>query len=73
LVIDALQAKYATALSAVQTENQNPNIESILSRVRSLAGIIGKANVHGLDGEGYDGLSKAISCANTNSSAADGS
>ena len=39
---------------------ENPNIETILSRVRSLAGVIGKAKVHGLDGIGFKELGDAI-------------
>ena len=45
---------------SVQAEIENPNIETILSRVRSLAGVIGKTKVHGLDGAGHKKLSEAI-------------
>jgi hypothetical protein len=41
-------------------ELTDPNIENILSRVRSLAGVIGKTPVHGLDGAGHKQLSQAI-------------
>lgn len=60
MVIEALKAKYGNTLDSVQAEIENPNIESILSRVRSLAGVIGKTKVNGLDGEGYRQLSEAI-------------
>lgn len=60
MVIDALKAEYGTTLDAVRDEIENPNIESILSRVRSLAGVIGKTKVNGLDGDGYKKLSEAI-------------
>lgn len=53
MVIAALNPEYGKTLDAVIAEIENPNIETILSRVRSLAGVIGKAKVHDLDGEGY--------------------
>jgi len=38
----------------------NPNIETILTRIRRLSQAIGSALVHGLDGEGYDQLASRI-------------
>lgn len=52
MVLEVLKAEYGKTLDAVQAEIDNPNIEAILSRVRSLAGVIGKTKVHDLDGEG---------------------
>ena len=60
MVIEALQADHKEVLSAIKSELSSPNIESILSRVRSLAGVIGSATVHGLNGEGYQKLGQAI-------------
>jgi len=60
MVMAALQDEYGKTLNAVREEIENPNIESILSRIRSLAGVIGKTKVHNLDGEGHKGLSEAI-------------
>jgi hypothetical protein len=51
-VLDSLSSKYGGALGAVKAELKDPNIENILSRVRSLAGVIGTTPVHGLDGAG---------------------
>ncbi|WP_332205481.1 SIR2 family protein [Vibrio vulnificus] len=48
------------AFHALAEELQNKNIELILSRVRALAGVIGKTKIHGLDAEGYDLLSAKI-------------
>lgn len=59
-VMDALNAKYGEVLEAVRSELDNPNIEGILSRVRSLASVIGKTKVHNLDGAGHRTLSDAI-------------
>lgn len=59
-VLKALDEHYGTSLKAITAEIKNPNIENILSRVRSLAGVIGTTKVHGLDGAGYNELSGAI-------------
>lgn len=60
MVLDALKVDYGKTLDAVQAEIENPNIEKILSRVRSLASVIGNTKVHNLDGKGYTKLSEAI-------------
>ena len=60
MVMEALKAEYGNTLDAVQAEIENANIETVLSRVRSLAGIIGKTKVHGLDGDGHKKLSEII-------------
>jgi hypothetical protein len=60
IVMEALKANYGKTLDAVRAELDTPNIETILSRVRSLAGVIGKTKVHDLDGEGHKKLSEAI-------------
>ena len=41
----------------------NPNIETILTRIRQLSQAIGNAEIHGLNGDGYDGLATRI-CGN---------
>lgn len=48
------------AFDALAREIGDKNIELILSRVRSLAEVIGTFEVHGLDAEGYQNLSKKI-------------
>jgi hypothetical protein len=60
IVLNALKAEYGKTLDGIRGEIENPNIETILSRVRSLGGVIGKSKVHDLDGEGYKRLSAAI-------------
>src|SRR5438045_8377663 len=59
-VLAALSGPYGKVLDAIRAELQNPNIEDILSRVRSLAGVIGGTPVHGLDGVGHKALGEAI-------------
>ncbi|MDP3873592.1 MAG: SIR2 family protein [Methyloversatilis sp.] len=60
MVVQALTPAYGKTLDAVRAEFDTPNIETILSRVRSLASVIGKTKVHDLDGEGYKKLSEAV-------------
>lgn len=60
MVLKELRACYGETLDAVGKELKTPNIEAILSRVRSLSGVIGTTKVHGLDGEGYKKLSEEI-------------
>jgi hypothetical protein len=60
MVVGALKADYSEPLIAIMSELTRPNIENILSRVRSLASVIGPATVHGLNGEGYQKLGRAI-------------
>jgi len=59
-VRDARKADYGKTLEAVRAELETLNIETILSRVRSLGGVIGKTKVQNLDGDGYKKLSEAI-------------
>ena len=49
-VLAALSDQYGATLDAIRAELDDPNIEMILSRVRSLAGVIGTTEVHGLNG-----------------------
>ncbi|QUM75524.1 SIR2 family protein [Moritella sp. 24] len=56
--LDELKEK--PAFDALAAELGDTNIELILSRVRSLAEVIGQFEVHGLDATGYNQLSKKI-------------
>src|SRR5687768_8211976 len=53
---------YEEALNGIKADLKlaDPNIEHILSRARSLAGVIGSTKVHGLDGDGYKNLSEEV-------------
>jgi hypothetical protein len=62
-VIAALTPTYGTQFDALKSELAKHDIESLLSRVRSLSNVIGKVKVHGLDGDGYKAFGEAI-CAN---------
>jgi hypothetical protein len=56
----ALQPDYAVVLAAIEKRLPSANIETILSRVRSLAGVIGDGKIDDLDGAGYAELGKRI-------------
>ena len=60
IVLRNLKEKYEVTLNAIVAELDDANIEAILSRVRSLAGVIGEATVNDLDGKGYKSLGDAI-------------
>ncbi len=60
MVMNDLHAEYGEVLSSIRKDLEHDNIETILSRVRSLAGVIGSTKVYGLDGDGYSNLSNAI-------------
>ncbi len=53
MVMEALKAGYDETLDTVRTELETPNSETVLSRARSLAGVIGKTKVHDLYADGY--------------------
>lgn len=59
-VLNALNAKYEVQIGALKAELSKHDIETILSRVRSLAKVIGKNKVHGLDGSGFEEFSRDI-------------
>lgn len=54
LVLAALEAEYSDQIAKLKAElAPKDDIETILSRVRTLAGVIGTTKVHELDGPGY--------------------
>ena len=59
-VLDVLESSYGATLKEIKLELKKPNIETILTRVRSLSNVIGTTKVHGLDGGGYKELSEKI-------------
>lgn len=60
MVLTALKKDFCPALDAIRAELKEPNIEAILSRVRSLSGVIGSTKVHGLNADGHRKLSESI-------------
>lgn len=52
-VVDALSADYGVQFAALKAELGKDDIETILSRIRTLGGVLGTTAVHGLDGASY--------------------
>jgi hypothetical protein len=62
-VLSQLKPTFGPCFDAMTADigaSSDVNIEAFLSRVRSLAGVIGSTKVHGLDGSGYGALGDAI-------------
>ncbi|SDJ99625.1 SIR2-like domain-containing protein [Ferrimonas sediminum] len=60
IVLDTLEGDNLQAFKSIMSERNTENIEYILSHIRSLASVIGNAEVHGLNGAGYDCLSDKV-------------
>ncbi|MBR1170240.1 SIR2 family NAD-dependent protein deacylase [Bradyrhizobium liaoningense] len=52
-VLNTLASKYDSQIASLKAELDKHDIETILSRIRSLSKVIGKSKIHGLDGEGF--------------------
>jgi len=59
-VKDKLDGDELKAFKAVESEIINSNIEIVLSRIRSLAEVIGTAKIHDLDSSGFESLNLNI-------------
>jgi hypothetical protein len=59
-VLKALDGQYGKVLDGLVKEMGSANIETVLSRVRTLGSVIGKTTVHGLNGKAYEDLGSAI-------------
>jgi hypothetical protein len=60
-VIGSLESGNSEVIDTLLPElGKNPNIETILTRVRRLSQAIGKAQVHGFNGDGYSALAEKI-------------
>lgn len=60
LVLHVIEPDYGKQIKALKIELPQHDIESILSRIRSLAKVIGKSKIHNLDGEGFERLGDRI-------------
>ncbi|WP_374453833.1 SIR2 family protein [Phenylobacterium sp.] len=61
-VLANLDQAYAPGIAGLIADigKEKPNIEELLSRVRSVSGVIGTHQLHGLNGEQYSELGKSI-------------
>jgi hypothetical protein len=59
-VLKVLEPKYGTQIAALKPELDKHDIETILSRIRSLSKVIGKSTIHGLDGDSFKKFGEEI-------------
>jgi hypothetical protein len=59
-VLNKLKPRYERQIKNLQSELDKFNIETLLSRARMLGSVIGKTEVHGIDGNGYQEFAKDI-------------
>jgi hypothetical protein len=59
-VLTILDPKYNAEIAALKGELTKHDIETVLSRVRSLSKVIGKSKIHGLDSAGFETFGKDI-------------
>lgn len=59
-VLKALEPRYGAVIGALRARLPSANVETILSRVRSLAGVIGDGVIDGLNGDGYSELGRSV-------------
>lgn len=59
-VVGGLEPVNGAVVAALKAEMTEFNIETLLSRIRSLGSVIGATKVHGLDGKGYAALSETL-------------
>ncbi|EAQ03029.1 hypothetical protein OB2597_12833 [Pseudooceanicola batsensis HTCC2597] len=60
LVLKAIEPTYGAQIIGLQNDLENHDIETMLSRIRSLGSVLGTTEVHGLDGGGYRAMADAI-------------
>ncbi len=60
IVRGALEGEYKSAFECIEKQIENSNIELTLSRVRTLAEVIGESKVCGLDAVGFQSLSQKV-------------
>lgn len=59
-VLAAIAPTYDVQIKGLKSDLDRHDIETLLSRIRSLGGVIGKTKVHDLDGDGYKKMAEAI-------------
>lgn len=59
-VLAAIQPKYGAQIEALIEELPKHDIETILSRIRSFAGVLGTSKVHGMNGADFKALGDEI-------------
>ena len=60
LVLNAIKPNYGDQIKGLQGDLEKQDIETLLSRIRSLSSVIGTTKVYSLDGDGYQKMAAAI-------------
>lgn len=59
-VLKEIEGSYGAQIVGLKADLIKHDVESLLSRIRALSGVIGTAKIHGLDGDGYRVMAEAI-------------
>jgi hypothetical protein len=59
-VLAAIEPKYGAQIAGLKADLAKHDIETLLSRIRSLSGVIGKTKINDLDGDGYRTMAETI-------------
>lgn len=59
-VLKVIEPTYGVQLAGLKADLKKHDIETLLSRIRALSGVIGTTKVHELDGPGYHAMAEAI-------------
>lgn len=59
-ITTAIEATYKVQIDGLKTDLTKHDIETMLSRIRSLSTVIGTTKIHYLDGDGYRDMAEAI-------------
>ncbi len=59
-VLAAMQPKYEAQITALKAELTKHDIETILSRIRSFAGVLGASKVHDMDGAAFKNFGEEV-------------
>lgn len=59
-VLETLTPKYGAQITALKAELDKHDIETILSRIRTLSKVVGKSTIHDLNGDGFKTFGEAI-------------
>lgn len=59
-ILTTIRPKYSVQIDGLKVDAGAQDIETLLTRIRSLSTVIGSTKVHGLDGNGYREMAEAI-------------
>lgn len=59
-ILTTIEPTYKVQIEGLKKDSKKHDIETLLSRIRSLSTVIGTTNVHDLDGDGYKVMAETI-------------